>query len=94
MLVLIAKAYGRRVDHWLKARETKEYIAALRERSNTPKKGYLKTKRGKGGGTWMHPKLAVAFARWLDADLAVWRVVRDRQRLYIAPKVAKYEICS
>jgi len=25
-----------------------------------------------GGGTWLHPKLAVTFARWLDADFAVW----------------------
>lgn len=25
-----------------------------------------------GGGTWMHPKLAVAFARWLDTRFAVW----------------------
>lgn len=25
-----------------------------------------------GGGTWLHPKLAVAFARWLDVDFAVW----------------------
>lgn len=23
-------------------------------------------------GTWLHPKLAVAFARWLDDDFAVW----------------------
>jgi hypothetical protein len=25
-----------------------------------------------GGGTWLHPKLAVAFARWLDTDFAIW----------------------
>lgn len=25
-----------------------------------------------GGGTWLHPKLAVVFARWLDDDFAVW----------------------
>jgi hypothetical protein len=25
-----------------------------------------------GGGTWLHPKLAVNFARWLNADFAVW----------------------
>lgn len=23
-------------------------------------------------GTWLHPKMAVAFARWLDVDFAVW----------------------
>lgn len=37
--------------------------------------GMVKTKAGaseNGGGTWLHPKLAVAFARWLDVDFAVW----------------------
>ena len=33
---------------------------------------YLKTKRGQGGGTWLHPKLAVRFAQWLDPKFAVW----------------------
>ena len=37
--------------------------------------GLVKTKSGSpenGGGTWLHPKLAVQFARWLDVDFAVW----------------------
>ena len=37
--------------------------------------GLVKTKVGapeNGGGTWLHPKLAVVFARWLDARFAVW----------------------
>ncbi|WP_017522309.1 KilA-N domain-containing protein [Pseudomonas nitroreducens] len=37
--------------------------------------GLVITKRGStnnGGGTWLHPKLAVAFARWLSPDFAVW----------------------
>lgn len=37
--------------------------------------GFVKAKAGSpenGGGTWLHPKLAVAFARWLDPDFAVW----------------------
>ena len=35
--------------------------------------GYIVTVRGgKFPGTWLHPKLAVAFARWLSPDFAVW----------------------
>lgn len=37
--------------------------------------GLVKTKAGapeNGGGTWLHPKMAVNFARWLDVDFAVW----------------------
>ena len=37
--------------------------------------GFVKTKSGAaeiGGGTWLHPKLAVIFARWLDVNFAIW----------------------
>lgn len=33
---------------------------------------YIKTKRGKNGGTWLHPELAVHFGRWLDVRFAIW----------------------
>lgn len=39
------------------------------------KTGFVSTKQGSqenGGGTWLHPKLAVRFAQWLDIDFAVW----------------------
>lgn len=39
------------------------------------KTGFVKTKAGapeNGGGTWLHPKLAVAFSRWLDVNFGVW----------------------
>ena len=39
------------------------------------KTGYIFTKAGApetGGGTWLHPKLAIHFARWLDLHFAVW----------------------
>jgi hypothetical protein len=37
--------------------------------------GFVQARRGApetGGGTWMHPKLGVPFARWLDVDFAIW----------------------
>jgi len=68
-----AAKFSKRVDHWLANQDTKDYVAAiLRRDSNTRLSGYLKTKRGASGGTWLHPRLAVAFARWLDVDFAVW----------------------
>jgi len=39
------------------------------------KTGLVKTKTGSpenGGGTWLHPKLGVAFARWLDVEFSIW----------------------
>lgn len=69
----IATREGRRLDKWLGTQETQAYIAALARHLNTPKKGDLiRGKRGRGGGTWLHPKLAVAFARWISPDFAVW----------------------
>lgn len=69
----IAKRMSKRLDKWLDTQETQEYIAALGRHLNTPKKGDLiQAARGRGGGTWLHPKLAVAFARWVSADFAVW----------------------
>ncbi|MGB4497704.1 MAG: KilA-N domain-containing protein [Methylococcaceae bacterium] len=35
----------------------------------------VKTKGGSpenGGGSWFHPKLAIAFARWLDVKFSIW----------------------
>lgn len=70
-----ANRLGRRVDKWLKSKETQDYIAALCQMTDTPKMGYVKTSKATlatGGGTWLHPKLAVPFARWLDPKFAIW----------------------
>jgi hypothetical protein len=68
-----AKRYGKRPNDWLDLDETQEYIAALNAISNTSQNGiWHKTKRGNNGGTWLHPKLAVRFAQWLDINFAVW----------------------
>ncbi|MDX7985997.1 DNA-binding protein [Xenorhabdus sp. 12] len=36
------------------------------------KSGLVKVKSGPTGGTWLHPKLAVRFARWLSVDFEIW----------------------
>jgi len=69
----IAARVGRRLDKWLATQETQEYIKVLMRHLNTPEKGDLiQAQCGRGGGTWLHPKLAVAFARWFSPDFAVW----------------------
>lgn len=58
--------------------------------------GLVRTKRGSpenGGGTWMHPKLGVVFARWLSSDFAVWcdsqieEIIRQERFVDIFPTV-------
>ncbi|QSA97124.1 KilA-N domain-containing protein [Methylococcus sp. EFPC2] len=68
-----AAGFGKRPVDWLALDSTQDYIATLAEISKCEKSSLLKTKRGRHhGGTWMHPKLAVPFARWLDTRFAIW----------------------
>ena len=45
-------------------------------KSRITKAHFVKTQKGNSDrftqGTWLHPKLAIAFARWCDVDFAVW----------------------
>ncbi len=68
----MAKVFGKRPNEWLRLPETQEYINALTRNDNTGLSRIIKIKKGKNGGTWLHRKLAVPFARWLSADFAVW----------------------
>ena len=76
----VAEKYGKRVDHYLANADTKDYIAALCEAENTRKVGdFVRSKRGRNGGTWFHPDLAVHFARWIDVRFSIWcdRQIRE-----------------
>lgn len=69
----VAKRYEKRPIDWLKQDETKLYLAALADALNCDPESLLETRRGRyQSGTWLHPKLAVSFARWLDLKFAVW----------------------
>lgn len=79
----LADRFGKRIDHWLDNADTLEYIQALDEHLtgaeskvlDTRNSGYVKTSKARadrGGGTWLHPKLAIHFARWLSAKFSVW----------------------
>lgn len=73
-----AQHFGKRLDNFMAAPDTKEYVAELGRVLSLEfrDKGLVEVKRGSGllpgVGTWAHPKLAVFFARWLDVRFAVW----------------------
>lgn len=74
-----AKQFGKKPAKWLELPSTKSYMAALSRHLDLDvdvRKSDIKlveTSRVRGkAGTWLHPKLAVAFARWLSDDFAVW----------------------
>lgn len=75
----VAKRFEKKPVEWLRLPATERYIAALAKAMHLGGKvglshfGLVVTERGgKAPGTWLHPKLAVTFARWLDDDFAVW----------------------
>lgn len=75
----IAERFGKEPAQWLRLDSTKEYIERLTDRmakSNVGKSHItlVKTRRGNTStsGTWLHPKLAVKFARWLSVDFEIW----------------------
>ncbi|AMN78271.1 KilA-N domain-containing protein [Pseudomonas azotoformans] len=75
----IAERFGREPAQWLRLDSTKEYINRLSERMEKSNVGkshitLVKTRRGNTStsGTWLHPKLAVKFARWLSVDFEIW----------------------
>ncbi len=75
----IAKGFGKQPKDYLKTEQTKSYITALAKSISTRTKILVKENQlvkvkngGNDRGTWLHPKLAVHFARWLSAEFAVW----------------------
>jgi len=68
-----AERYGKRPVDWIKQKEIQDYVARLCEFYKVSQNHFIKTRRGKNvGGTWLHPRLAVPFARWCDVDFAIW----------------------
>jgi hypothetical protein len=65
-----ATRFGKLPHEWLRLPETVTYLDALAKCGKIPQ--LVRTQRGRNGGTWLHSKLAVAFARWLSVDFAVW----------------------
>ena len=73
----IAKHFNKAPKDYLRLEQTKEYIAELSKGLNSlfDDNQLVIIKRGSssnGGGTWLHPRLTIHFARWLSAKFAVW----------------------
>lgn len=67
-----ADRFGKRPVNWLELDSTVRYMTSMSSALKVDKSDLLDIKKGRSGGTWMHPKLAIAFARWLSDDFAVW----------------------
>jgi len=62
---------GREVSEFLKLDKTIEFINALHIEINDNTTKIVLSKRGKNGGTWMHPYLFIDFAMWINPTFKV-----------------------
>lgn len=67
-----AQHFGKRLDKFFATEETRLFVEELARLNPTLKGEFVDAQRGRHGGTWAHPKLAVRFAQWLDVKFAVW----------------------
>lgn len=68
-----AKRFGKRIQDYLDNMDTATYATELAcQLNHSNQRDLIRAYRGRGGGTWLHPKLAVHFGRWLDTRFAVW----------------------
>lgn len=76
----IAKRFNRKTADYLKLAKTQEYIKALVQKLSvegnpvTEETLIFIVQSGipQNQGTWLHPKLVIDFARWLNPEFALW----------------------
>lgn len=68
-LTQMCQANGKRIDNWLRLKQTQDYISVL---GNSLSYEVVYSEEGVNGGTWGHPSLAINLARWISPEFAVW----------------------
>jgi hypothetical protein len=66
----MAKASGKQWSHYRETDRANTYMEALSTNTGISVADLYCAKPGEG--TWIHPRLAVDFARWISAEFAVW----------------------
>lgn len=68
----MCKANGKQWSKYRESESCKTYLDALVETSEIRMFDLIQSRQGQGGGTWVHPNLAVELARWISPTFAVW----------------------
>lgn len=68
------------IDEFLRNKATKEFIDTLENDENLNTRNIVLSRKGKNGGTWVHPYLFIDFAMWLNPKfkLQVIKFVHDQ----------------
>lgn len=71
----MCQANGKLIAHWFVTNDYKRYTEALSASIGIPIDGIVISKPGQpanGGGTWIHPRLAIKLARWCSVEFEIW----------------------
>jgi phage antirepressor YoqD-like protein len=66
-------AFQARANDWLSLKRTKRYIEAITRKTVLAEKELvIVSNGGSNPGTWIHERLIINLARWLDVDFEIW----------------------
>lgn len=71
----MCQANGKKINDWVRTSEYIRYTERLSTSTGLPVNELVVSKSGNpanGGGTWIHPKLAIKLARWISVDFELW----------------------
>lgn len=71
---LMCAAFGKKPADWQRSETAKRYIQAVMENSHIDESELVTVKRGGSDsqGTWIHEKLILNLARWLNVEFELW----------------------
>lgn len=96
-------ANGRRWAKYAESDRCKEYLSALAQRSEIRTFDLIEARPGRGGGTFVHPSLAIDLARWISPAFAVWMdgwflesmaQPRPQHRQQLRPAIDPYRVAK
>jgi len=67
----MCQACGKQLAHYLENQTTKAFLEALSENIGIPILNLVEVKRGRNGGTWVHPQIAINLGQWCSPQFAV-----------------------
>jgi hypothetical protein len=68
---VLKKYPNKRASDWWKSKDVEEYASKIANKLNVDISTLYQTTQGRGGQTIIHDRLAILFARWIDADFAI-----------------------
>lgn len=70
----MANGFGgsKKLENWKNSPNTKRYIEALHNSLKSRELNLIESTEGKNGGTWIHEKLILNFARYLNVEFELW----------------------